>query len=140
MKCSEVMTSNPACCLPDDNVERAAQLMRDEDVGPIPVVQDEGRRSLVGILTDRDIATKVVAEGRDPKRTRVSEVMTRDPVTCGPEEPVERAIDNMEQHQVRRILVADQARRLVGIIAQADVATRTNEDLKTAELVREISR
>jgi CBS domain-containing protein len=140
MKCADVMTSNPAYSLPTDNVEQAAQLMRDEDVGSIPVVGSEAQHEVVGIVTDRDITTKVVAEGRDPRTTRISDVMTRDPFACGPDDDVDKAIDAMEEHQVRRMLVTDKNRRLLGIIAQADVATRANQDKKTAELVREISR
>ena len=79
--CSDIMTRNPIFCLPTDTVRKAAQLMRDQDVGPIPVVKDRDSNLLIGIITDRDLAVKVVAEDRD-SNTRIEEVMTRRPVVC----------------------------------------------------------
>jgi len=138
-KCSEVMTRDPACCLPGDTVDRAAQLMEAEDVGPVPVVEDQGTKKLVGIVTDRDLAIKIVAQGRDARSTKVEEVMTRDPVTCRPDDDLQQALDAMGQHQVRRIPVVDDNGSIVGIIAQADVATRTEEPEKTEDVVEKIS-
>jgi CBS domain-containing protein len=140
MNCSEVMTKNPSCCLPSDTVFDAAQLMKSEDVGPIPIVSDKETKKLEGIVTDRDLAIKVVAEGRDPKNTRISEVMTTGIVTCSPDDNVDKALDLMEQHQVRRIAIVDENARLVGIISQADVATRIDDAEKTAEMVEEVSK
>ena len=122
-KCSDVMTENPVYALPDDTVEKVAQLMKKEDIGPVPVVDDERNKRLVGIVTDRDLALKVVAEGRDPQTTKVEEVMTRKLITCRPDDDVESAMKAMAQYQLRRIPVVDEANRLVGIISQADVAT-----------------
>lgn len=139
MKCSEVMTENPSCCLPADTVFEAAQLMKSEDVGSIPVVNDKQTKKLEGIVTDRDLALKVIAEGLDPKNTKVEEVMTTGMVTCGPDDNVNDAIALMEQHQVRRIPIVDDSDRLVGIIAQADIATRMNAPQKIAEVVEQIS-
>ena len=138
-KCSDVMTGNPVYALPDDTVEKVAQLMKKEDIGPVPVVDDEQNKRLVGIVTDRDLALKVVAEGRDPQTTKVEEVMTRKLITCRPDDDVESAMKAMAQYQLRRIPVVDDANRLVGIISQADVATRVDEPAKTAEVVKEIS-
>lgn len=140
MNCSEVMTKNPSCCLPSDTVFVAAQLMKSEDVGPIPIVSDKETKMLAGIVTDRDLAIKVVAEGRDPKNTRISEVMSTGIVTCGPDDNVDKALDLMEQHQVRRIAIVDQNQCLVGIISQADVATRIDDSEKTHEMVEEVSK
>jgi CBS domain-containing protein len=140
VKCGEVMTEGPACCLPSDTADKAAQLMRAEDVGPVPVVADHQSKSLVGIVTDRDLAIKVVADGRDPKSTRVSEVMTTGVATCRREDDLQRALSLMEQHRVRRIPIVDEGRRIVGIIAQADVATRVEAPQETAEVVEEVSR
>jgi CBS domain-containing protein len=139
MKCREVMTENPSCCLPGDSVFEAAQLMKSEGVGPIPIINDKETKKLEGIVTDRDLVLKVVAEGLDPKTTRVKDVMTTGIVTCGPDDRVDGAIELMEQHQVRRIPIVDDSNRLVGIIAQADIATRMNEPQKTAEVVEQIS-
>jgi len=138
-KCSDVMTDNPVYALPDDTVEKVAQLMKKEDIGPVPVVDDEQNKRLVGIVTDRDLALKVVAEGRDPQTTKAEEVMTRKLITCRPDDDVESAMKAMAQYQLRRIPVVDDANRLVGIISQADVATRVDEPEKTAEVVKEIS-
>jgi CBS domain-containing protein len=140
VKCGEVMTADPACCLPSDTVDKAAQLMRAEDVGPVPVVTDHQSKSLVGIVTDRDLAIKVVANGRDPKATRVSEVMTTGVATCRREDDLQEALTLMERHQVRRIPVVGEGNRVVGIIAQADVATRVEAPRETAEVVEEVSR
>ncbi len=140
MKCSEVMTKDPRCCLPTDSVFDAAQLMKSEDVGPIPIVNDKQTKKLEGIVTDRDIALKVVAAGLDPKTTRIAEVMSVDVVTCSANDDAEEALDLMEDHQVRRIPIVAEGNRLVGIISQADVATRLDEPEKTAEVVEEISK
>lgn len=113
--------------------------MKNENIGPIPVIENEQTNKLVGIVTDRDLALKVVADERDPKSTKVDEVMTRKVVTCRPEDDLQKALDAMSEHQLRRIPVVDDDNKLVGIIAQADVATRVNQPQKTAEMVKEIS-
>jgi CBS domain-containing protein len=109
--------------------------MRDEDVGLAPIV--EGDR-LVGALTDRDIAIRVVAEGKDPASTPVREVASTDVVTVDPEQDLDEALNLMAQHQVRRIPVVEQDGRLVGVVAQADVARQADER-QTGELVEQIS-
>jgi CBS domain-containing protein len=138
--CNEVMTKNPACCLPNDLVSKVAELMKSKDIGPVPVIENEQTRKLVGIVTDRDLALKIVAEGRDPKSTKANEVMTREVVTCRAEDDMQNALDAMSGHQLRRIPVLDNNNRLVGIIAQADVATRVDQPEKTAAMVRGISK
>ncbi len=138
--CGQIMSRNPASSTINDSVETAAKLMKSEDVGSIPVVQTQESRRLVGIITDRDIVVNVVAEGRDAKSTRAEQVMTRNPVTCRENDDVQKALDAMTEHQVRRILVVDNSDRLIGIIAQADVATRTDNPQKTAQVVEEISK
>jgi len=137
--CSDVMTKNPICCLPDDSVIKAAGLMKSKNIGSIPVVLSELTRKLVGIVTDRDLALEVVAEGRDPNTITVQDVMTRNIVTCYPDDDLKMALDAMAEYQLRRIPVVDYEDTIVGIIAQADVATRTDEPEKTAEVVKEIS-
>jgi CBS domain-containing protein len=140
MKCKEIMTKDPTCCLPGDTVDQSAQLMKDEDVGSIPVVADQQTKRLLGIVTDRDLAVKVVAEARQIPAVKVEEVMTRNPVTCHADDDLQKALDAMEGHQVRRIPIVDDDGRIVGIIAQADVATRSNEPEQTAEVIAEISK
>lgn len=138
MNIREVMTRDPSCCIPSDTVATAAQTMRREDVGPVPVVSDHSEKRLVGILTDRDLAVRVVAEGRDPHNTRVDEVMTTNPVTCREDDDVMNVIRLMADHQIRRIPVVDSSSRLAGIVAQADIA-RHAEDAPVGEMVEEIS-
>jgi len=138
-KCIDVMTKNPICCTPDDSVVTAARLMKSKDIGSIPVVHSKVTRTLVGIVTDRDLALKVVAEERNPKAVKVADVMTHRVVTCYAEDDLQDALDAMSERQLRRIPVVDNENRIVGIIAQADVATRTDEPEKTAEMVKEIS-
>jgi CBS domain-containing protein len=138
-KCAELMTKNPSCCLPDDMVEKVAQMMKRENIGSIPVIEDMKTKKLVGIVTDRDLALKVVAEGRDTKSTKVDAVMTRKMLTCHAEDDLQVALDVMSAHQLRRIPVVDDKDQILGIIAQADVATRVDQPEKVAELVKEIS-
>ena len=133
------MTENPICCTPDDSVVRAAKFMKTEDVGSAPVCEGRDNRKLVGIVTDRDLAIQVVAAGKDPNTVKVRDVMTRDPITCRANDNLQTALDAMEQHQIRRIPVVDESGQLVGIISQADVATRTDNPELTAELVEEVS-
>ena len=139
MKCDDVMTRNPSCCVPTDTVFEAAQLMKSEDVGSIPIVTDKSKKTLEGIVTDRDLALKVVAEGLDPKAKKVVDVMTTDVVSCRSGDDVNNVIALMEEHQVRRIPILDDSDQLVGIIAQADIATRIEEPNTTAEVVESIS-
>jgi CBS domain-containing protein len=138
-KCNEVMTKDPVCCQPNDKVVEAAKLMKSENIGSIPVIENEQTKKLVGIVTDRDLALKIVAEGLDAASTKVDAVMTRKVVTCLASDDLQKALDAMSEHQLRRIPVVDNDNKIVGIIAQADVATRVNQPEKTAEMVKEIS-
>lgn len=138
-KCSEVMTENPTCCLPSDSVARVAQLMKSENVGSIPVVENSQTRILAGIVTDRDLAVKVVAGGWDANSTKVADVMTSQVITCHVDDPIDEAVDAMADNQVRRLPVVDNDYRIVGIISQADVATRVDKPKETGKMVKEIS-
>jgi CBS domain-containing protein len=131
----DAMTSNPCSIDAEKPVSYAAKMMRDEDVGLAPIV--EGDR-LVGTLTDRDIATRVVAEGRDPESTTAGEVASRDVVTIEPESNLDEALRLMAQHQVRRLPVVENDGRLVGVLAQADVAQHA-EPSETGRVVERIS-
>ena len=132
----EVMTSKLCSIDTDKTVTYAAKMMRDEDVGIAPIV--EGDR-LVGVLTDRDIAVRVVAEGRDPEQVKVTEVASRDVVTLDPQQDLDEALRLMARHQVRRLPVVEEDGRLVGVVAQADVAQQ-GDDARTGEVVEQISR
>ncbi len=138
-KCSDVMTKNPVCALPSDGVAKIARLMKSKDIGSIPIIENEQTKKLVGMVTDRDLALKVVAKERDAKSTTAEEVMTREVVTCQSDDNLQKALDAMSEHQLRRIPVVDTNNAIVGIIAQADVATRADEPEKTGELVKDIS-
>ena len=137
--CNDVMTPNPTCVSTSDSVVRAAEIMKNEDVGAVPVVEDESSLKLVGIITDRDITINVIADGKDPHSTRVEELMSRNPITCKPDEDVQHAMDRMAQHQVRRIPVVDSKNKVMGIIAQADIATRVDLPERTANVIEDIS-
>ena len=139
-KCNEVMTKNPVCCLPNDMAAKVAKLMKGENVGSIPVIENEKTRKLVGIVTDRDLTLKIVAKELDAKSTKVEAVMTRKVVTCRAEDDLQKALDAMSEHQLRRIPVVDKDNKILGIIAQADVATRVDKPKKTAAMVKGISR
>src|SRR4030043_24769 len=131
LKCSIVMTENPQCCLPTDSVSAAAQLMRDENVGSIPVIESRQTRKLLGIVTDRDLAMQVVANTCDSRATRVADVMTRQLITCHRDDDLQTALDAMAKNQLRRIPVIDDHHQIVGIISQADVATRVDQPEET---------
>jgi len=137
--CEEVMTPNPVCCLPTDSVKRAAELMKHENVGSIPVIENELNRKLIGIVTDRDLALKVIAEGNDASTTQVGSVMTRKVVSCREDDRLQKAMNLMSGHQLRRITIVDKVNVILGIISQADIATRGNNPEKTAVVVKEIS-
>jgi CBS domain-containing protein len=133
-KINETMTANPCAIEAGKPISHAAKMMRDEDVGFAPVV--DGDR-LVGTLTDRDIAVRVVAEGLDPEDTLVRDVATKNLITVEPEDDLDQALSLMARHQVRRVAVVDGG-RLVGVVAQADVA-REAKAKQTGEVVEEIS-
>ena len=130
------MSENPRCCTQEDTAVQAAATMRDANVGAIPVVNSD--RKVVGIVTDRDLAVKVIASGKDPRGTRVTEVMSRDMATCCVDDDYQDALDCMASRQVRRVPIVDAEGRLCGIIAQADVA-RFSRDSELGEVVEEIS-
>lgn len=132
----EAMTSNPCTIDANKPVAYAAKMMKDEDVGLAPVV--EGNR-LVGTVTDRDIVTRVIAEGRDPGSTSVRDIASTDLVTIDPQQGLDEALRLMAQHQVRRLPVVEEDGRLVGVLAQADVAEHA-ESSATGHIVEKISK
>jgi CBS domain-containing protein len=131
----DVMTERPRTVSKDDGVADAARLMREEDAGVVPIV--DGDR-LVGVVTDRDIAVRLVAEGRDPRSTKVEEIASRELVTIDPQQSLNEALRLMAQHQVRRLPVCEEDGRLVGIVAQADIARHADAS-RTGEVVEQIS-
>ena len=122
MRIADIMTREPICCEPSDNAEKVAQLMREYDIGAIPVVSDFVSRRLVGIITDRDICTLVTAEGKHPAKTAIGPYMTRTLITCSPDDTLETCEDLVKKHRIRRVPVVDRENSCVGIVAQADLA------------------
>ena len=138
MEVRDIMNSDVLCCAADDDLQTAAELMQDEDVGALPVIESPQSRTIVGIITDRDIACRAVAEGKGP-HTTVRECMTT-PVLAIPEDAyADECLDLMSERQVRRLLVVDDQDRLVGIVSQADIARQVG-DSQVGKLVRELSR
>jgi CBS domain-containing protein len=138
MRIKQIMTKDPSCCLPSETAQKAAAVMRAQDTGVIPVIENEQSQKVVGLVTDRDLCMNVVAEGRDPRAVRVEECMTTVVVACGPNDSMAKAIELMKQNQIRRVPVVDEQRKLVGIVSLADVVergeakpTETHETLKT---------
>ena len=139
MKARELMTENPECCTESDNVKRAAQLMKELNVGLIPVVDDQNSRTLQGVITDRDIAIRHVAEGHDTSECKVGEEMTRgDLYTVTPDDDVETVMSRMREGQVRRVPVVEN-NKVVGMIAQADLAIET-EDSRAEEVEKTVEK
>jgi CBS domain-containing protein len=132
----DVMTSNPRTIEPSTPIHEAARLMRDQDVGSLPIV--EGER-LFGMLTDRDIAIRAVAEGKDATSTTAQEIASRQVVTVDPEQSLDEALRLMASHQVRRLPVCEEDGKLVGIVAQADAAMQGDER-EVGRTVEEISK
>jgi CBS domain-containing protein len=131
------MTKDPRTVQPDASVVDAARLMRDEDTGIVPIT--EGGDRLAGVITDRDIAIGVVADGKDPTSTKVNQIASKNLVTVDPQQDLDEALRLMAEHQVRRLPVVEEDGRLVGILAQADVA-RHSDDARTGEVVEKISK
>jgi len=121
MKISEVMTPNPETINADDTVLKAAETLAHGNIGALPVAKDD---RLIGMITDRDIVVRVVAGGRDPKKTRVEEVVSREPKFCYEDEDAEHVAENMNQLLVRRLPVMNRDKRLVGIVSIEDIKPR----------------
>jgi CBS domain-containing protein len=142
MKISELMTKNPCTVTPETPVSDAARLMKEEDVGIVPVVERVGgaetRGRLVGVVTDRDIAVRQVAEGRGSD-TPVRDVMSGGVKTASPDDSVESVMTLMGQEQVRRIPIVDERGSLVGVVSQADLVRKANDAERVERTVEEIS-
>jgi CBS domain-containing protein len=140
MRVAQIMTPDPACCTPESTAQDAATLMKENDCGSIPVVENMDKRRLVGTVTDRDLAVRGLANGRGPD-TPVRELMTYDPITSSPDDEVEIVREVMVSQQVRRVPVVDANRALVGIVAQADLAREDGaaSDQEVGRIVEAIS-
>jgi CBS domain-containing protein len=139
MKVRDVMSSNPACCTPRDSAQTVARIMRDRNVGAVPVVADQQTRQLIGMITDRDFCCSIVADGLDPKTATIEKFISTNPISCRDGENVEKCERLMQDHQVRRIPVVDSSGRVMGIVSQADLALHDKPE-RVSRTVAEISR
>jgi len=141
MKAREIMTANPACCTPDSTAYEAATLMAECDCGVIPVVENTESMRLVGVVTDRDLAVRGLAQGKGAD-TRVRDLMTRTPSCCGPDDDLKQIERVMVEKQVRRVPIVDELERCVGIVAQADLAraAERNEGVSDREVATVVER
>jgi CBS domain-containing protein len=136
MQLSDIMTSNPVIISPDTVLREAAQKMRDLDSGVMPVGEND---RLVGMLTDRDITVRATADGMDPNTTPVRDVMSPDVVYCFADDDIELAARKMEEHQIRRLIVLDRDKRLVGIASLGDLAVYAQSDRLPGEVTEAVS-
>lgn len=135
MKIKNVMTKDVACCSPDAGLQEVAQMMVEHDCGGIPVCDGQAP---IGFVTDRDIVCRVVAHGNNPLELKARDIMTQPCVTISQDATLKDCAAKMEEHQIRRILVVDDAGKLCGVVAQADVARNASKQL-TGEVVAEVS-
>jgi len=139
MRVRDVMTGDPACCTPDMTLEVVARMMVTRDCGAIPVVGDFASRMPIGLITDRDIVTRAVAQGHDPMLTTVRECMTSPALTVFESTTIHDCIEMLELSQVRRAIVCDERGQIVGMISQADIAIHGSKR-EAGDLVRQVSR
>ena len=137
MQVKDVMTKRAECVKPSSSLQEAAQKMKNLDVGPLPVCGDNDR--LVGMITDRDITVRAVAEGCDIRTTTVKEVMTPDILYCFEDQDVQEAARQMRDNQVRRLVVLNGDKRLVGIVSLGDLAVETGDRNLTADTLETVS-
>lgn len=136
MKVRDIMTTDPRTVMPDTSVREAAEVMRAEDVGIVPVI--DSSRKLIGVVTDRDIAIRCIADGKDGS-CRVADVMSGESlVTCKSDDSIDDITDAMRSEKVRRIPIVDERGSLVGIVSQADVLRKTDSS-RGDEAVEKIS-
>lgn len=138
MKIREIMTSNPACCTPDASLREVARLMVENDCGEIPVVDSHESKRPIGVVTDRDIVVRTLAEGRNPMELSARDAMSSPATTVTPDVDLDQCATVMEEQQIRRVPVVDEQGRVCGMVAQADIV-RTARDRMAAEFVREVS-
>jgi CBS domain-containing protein len=139
MKVNDLMTRDPACGTPETGLQAIARLMVEHDCGEIPIVDSKRTMRPVGVVTDRDIVVRCVAEGTNPLDVEAGDIMSSPAVTVTPHTSLEDCLDLMEEHQVRRIPVVDEAGAICGIVAQADIA-RHAPHRQAAEVLKEVSR
>lgn len=141
MKIDQIMTIDPVCCTKSETAEVAASMMRDLNVGVIPIVENEKSYKIVGVVTDRDLCMSVVADGKDPKNTMLEDCMTGKLIFCAPEDDIEDVLKLMQKHQIRRIPVVDKENRIEGIVSTADIALHAKvSSQEMDQTIKEISK
>jgi CBS domain-containing protein len=135
-KVRDVMTAGPVCVTPDTPVSVVAEVMDSDNIGSVPVVEND---RLTGVITDRDIVVRAIAQGKDPRGMPVREIYSRDVIAVTPDDKLKDVVSIMADNQIRRIPVVDQENHLVGVISQADIALEAKEKT-VGELVEEISK
>ncbi len=139
MKCKEVMTKNPISAPISGSAQQAAQLMKQENIGILPVV-DEKTQRLMGVVTDRDLCLGVIAGGMNAGEAKLSDLMSKSPFTCNPEDDIQKVEQQMKQHHIGRIPVVDQNGACIGIISQADIAMKGAQPQAFYETFREVAK
>jgi len=137
-KVKEIMTSDPTCCTPTTGLQAVAKMLVDQDCGAIPVVESETGGKPLGIVTDRDIACRVIAAGKEANRLTAQDCMSSPCVTVTPETRLDDCYQKMEKNRIRRLVVVDEVGRCCGIVSQADVALK-GHGKAVAEILREVS-
>jgi CBS domain-containing protein len=140
MKIREMMSKNPTCCTADETVQNVAKMMCESNVGSIPVVADRQSRTLLGMVTDRDLCCSVLVQGLDAKATAIRDFVTYSPVSCREGENIDKCERLMQEHQIRRIPIVDGDNHVIGIVAQADLALKEKGAEKVHKTVAEISK
>ena len=138
MKAKAIMTMNPACCTPETGLQEVAMMFIEHDCGAVPVVENQGSKRPVGIITDRDIACRAIAAGQNALELTAKDCMSSPCVTVSADASLDDCCEAMEKHKVRRLLVVDEVGECCGIISQGDIAVRGKEK-KAAQLVKEVS-
>lgn len=139
MKSRDIMTRDPACAALSDSAQRVAKTLCDDNIGSMPVVADRESKKLVGMITDRDLCCSVIAQGMDPKTTKIEKLVSLSPFSCRDGENIVACERLMQEHQVRRIPIVDAEDRVIGIVSQADLALR-DEPERVSKTVAEISK
>jgi CBS domain-containing protein len=139
MKISEIMHEFPVCCTEFDTAQQAAELMKEQHAGALPVVERNGGGTLVGVVTDRDLCLRVIAEGRDPGKVQVRECMTGSPVFCRLVDDAEVALDLMKEHHIRRVPVVDEEQRICGMVSFANLVANHADPDQVFEMLKAVS-
>ena len=139
MQVFEMMHEYPVCCTDLDTAQPAAELMKEQHAGALPVVEKKGGAKLIGIVTDRDLCLRVLAEGRDPGKVRVQECMTSSPISCKPEDDVRDVLSLMKERHVRRIPVVDADHHICGMISFANLVSNHADPEQMFEMLKSVS-